>query len=78
MTREYTATYWRSMPQLEGGGYETDRVITARSRDHAERIALKRARKTLGYRDMRLLRVERTKKIEEKDKSMSSSQVKGA
>lgn len=61
MSRTYRAVFWRSMPKsvLEAGGYETERAIVARSRDHAMRKALRRERRSLGYADMRLLRVER-------------------
>lgn len=37
--KTYTATYWRSNPQLTNGGYETTRMIEAENKRKAMKIA---------------------------------------
>lgn len=58
--KKYTATYWRSNPQLANGGYETTREIEAKTiasaRKKAREIAERRA-----YGSMKLLNVEMKK-----------------
>lgn len=55
--KKFTATFWRSNPQLANGGYETKRTIEARTIKSAEKKANELASKT-SYGGMSLLTVE--------------------
>lgn len=57
--KTYKATYWRGNPQLKSGGYETTRMIEAKTLAAAR----KRAEKvSCVYGSMELLKVEEVKK----------------
>lgn len=45
--KTYTATFWRSNPQLAKGGYETKRTIEAETKREAMRKAQKIEKGTL-------------------------------
>lgn len=53
----FTVTFWRENPQLAKGGYETTRVIEARTISSAEKKAQKICDNCL-YGDMNILKVE--------------------
>ena len=55
--KTYTATYWRSNPQLKDGGYETTRTIEARSIVSARKKAREKTANVV-YGGMTLLKVE--------------------
>lgn len=53
----FTVTFWRSNPQFAKGGYETTRVIEAKTISSAEKKAQKICDNCL-YGDMSVLKVE--------------------
>lgn len=55
--KKYTATYWRSNPQLANGGYETTREIEARTIASARKKAQQLA-DACRYGSMELRSVE--------------------
>lgn len=55
--KKYTATYWRSNPQLANGGYETTREIEAKTIASARKKAREIAERS-AYGSMELLNVE--------------------
>lgn len=55
--KKYTATYWRSNPQLANGGYETTRDIEAKTIASAKKKAREIAERQ-SYGGMELLKVE--------------------
>ncbi len=58
--KKYTATYWRSNPQLANGGYETTREIEAKTIASARKKAREIAERS-AYGSMELLSVEMKK-----------------
>lgn len=58
--KKYTATYWRSNPQLANGGYETTREIEAKTIASARKKAREIAERS-AYGSMELLNVEMKK-----------------
>lgn len=58
--KKYTATYWRSNPQLANGGYETTREIEAKTIASARKKAREIADRS-AYGSMELLNVEMKK-----------------
>ena len=55
--KRYTATFWRTNPQLANGGYETTRTVEARTKASAEKKAQAIADEC-RYGGMTLLRIE--------------------
>ena len=51
--KKYKATFWRSNPQLSSGGYQTTRIIEAKTIRSAEKKARELADKVV-YGGMRL------------------------
>lgn len=56
--KTYKATFWRSNPQLTNGGYETTRIIEAKSITQARKLAREIESRT-NYGGMSLLKVEK-------------------
>lgn len=54
--KKFIATFWRGNPQLKSGGYETTRIIEARTLKSAEKKAEKMTQCVYG--SMTLLKVE--------------------
>ena len=54
--KKYIATFWRSNPQIQGGGYETERTIEAKTIASAIRKA--RDYENCLYGSKKLLKVE--------------------
>lgn len=55
--KKYTATYWRSNPQIANGGYETTREIEAKTIASARKKA-RELESGCVYGSMELLKVE--------------------
>ena len=55
--KNFIVTFWRSNPQLTKGGYETTRVIEARTISSAEKKAQKICDNCI-YGDMSILKIE--------------------
>lgn len=53
--KTYTATFWRGNPQLEDGGYTTERKIEAVSITQARKIAREEYENGCVYETMTLL-----------------------
>lgn len=51
--KKYIATYWRYNCQLANGGYETTRIIEARTLASAKRIAQKSTECAYGHMSLR-------------------------
>lgn len=55
--KNYIATFWRGNPQIENGGYETTRIIEARTLASAQKKA-EQLEKNCAYGTMSLLMVQ--------------------